>query len=58
MAAINFWAERKCILVIKNMHEDARKKGYNLSAPNYQPVWWFKWASKIEGWTRRSVKKK
>lgn len=51
-AAVNFKAERACIKEFRRMHDEARQHGYNLYLPDYKPPWWFKWASKIEWWTR------
>ena len=51
-AGINFKAERMCMYNIRNMHLDARSKGFNMVAPDWKDPWWFKWASKLEWYTR------
>jgi hypothetical protein len=51
-AAINMWAERRCMSVIRDIHRDAKEHGFNLARPDYKPPWWFKIASRIEWITR------
>lgn len=50
--AVNYAAERACMVEIKRMHRVARQQGHNLVAPNYKSPYWFNIASKIEKWTR------
>lgn len=51
-AALNFWAERKCVKAFTDCHRDAKKHGKNLIRKDYKFPWWFKLCSKIEWWTR------
>lgn len=54
--AINFKAERICVKELTKAHKDAKKKGYNLIAPDYQIPWWFSLVSKLEWLTRSKIK--
>lgn len=51
-AAINYKCERLCVGAFADMHRDAEQHGYTLARPGYKMPWWFKWASKLEWYTR------
>jgi hypothetical protein len=51
-AAINYKCERLCVGAFADMHRDAENHGYSLSRPEYKMPWWFKWASRLESYTR------
>lgn len=57
-AALNYKFERLCVGAFADMHRDAEQHGYTLSRPDYKMPWWFKWASKLEWWTRPKKKSK
>jgi hypothetical protein len=52
-AAINFKAERLCMIAINDAHRKAKAAGFSLYDPTHKFPWWFKLASKLEWWTRR-----
>ena len=57
-AAINYKCERLCVGAFADMHRDAERRGYTLARPGYKMPWWFKWASRLEWYTRPKKKQK
>ena len=55
-AAVNYKCERLCVGAFADMHRDAERRGYTLARPGYKMPWWFKWASRLEGYTRPKKK--
>lgn len=51
-AAVNYWAERRCIHVLSRYHHDASQKGFGLHNPGFKFPWWFSLISRLEFNTR------
>lgn len=53
------WIHRKleicCVSVIRRCHQDARRKGYNMVAPDWVDPWWFRYVSKAESMLRKFI---